>query len=99
VESKVLWLLDTVFAEDRYRACSGCAASNLSALRKTALNLRRARPAGDTTSFQSLRLMAALNENFLAGLIAPSSPRIQSNLIMRPPWLRRRDRFRFCGTG
>lgn len=39
VENKVHWIMDVQFGEDQSRARSGCAAENLAALRRFALNL------------------------------------------------------------
>lgn len=72
VENKTHWVLDVVFREDAHRSRSGYAASNLSLLRKIALNLLRLHTAGgDKTSLKGRRLMAAWNPDYLADVIAP----------------------------
>lgn len=70
VENSLHWRLDMVFREDAQRARSGYAATNLSQLRKMALNLlRMAQPAG--VSLARLRRRAAWRPDFLAGVVAP----------------------------
>jgi predicted transposase YbfD/YdcC len=72
VENNVHWVLDVVFREDAQRARSGYAATNLSLLRKIALNLLRLHTAaGDRTSLKGRRLMAAWNHDYLLDAIAP----------------------------
>jgi predicted transposase YbfD/YdcC len=72
VENRVHWVLDVVFREDAHRARSGYAASNLSLLRKIALNLLRLHTTpGDRTSLKGRRLMAAWNHDYLPDAIAP----------------------------
>jgi predicted transposase YbfD/YdcC len=72
VENKTHWVLDVVFREDAHRARSGYAATNLSLLRKIALNLLRLHTAGgDTSSLKGRRLMAAWNPAYLADVVAP----------------------------
>jgi predicted transposase YbfD/YdcC len=72
VEASVHWVLDVVFREDTNRARSGYAATNLSLLRKIALNLLR-RHGGevDRTPLKGRRLKAALDPAYLAEVIAP----------------------------
>jgi predicted transposase YbfD/YdcC len=72
VENNVHWVLDVVFREDAHRARSGYAATNLSLLRKIALNLLRLHTTpGDRTSLKSRRLMAAWNHDYLLDAITP----------------------------
>ncbi len=72
VENSTHWVLDVVFREDCQRARSGYAASNLSLIRKVALNLLRRHTAGcERTSLKGRRLMAAWNPAYLADVIAP----------------------------
>ena len=72
VENAAHWVLDVVFREDCQRARSGYAASNMSMLRKVALNLvRRHTAGGDRSSLKGRRLMAAWNPAYLADVIAP----------------------------
>jgi predicted transposase YbfD/YdcC len=72
VENSTHWVLDVVFREDCQRARSGYAATNLSLLRKIALNLLRQHTAGgDKTSLKGRRLMAAWNPAYLADIVAP----------------------------
>lgn len=72
VENSVHWVLDVIFREDAHRARSGYAATNLSLLRKIALNLLRAHTGGgDKTSLKGRRLMAAWNPAYLADVVAP----------------------------
>lgn len=72
VENNIHWVLDVVFREDAHRARSGYAATNLSLLRKIALNLLRLHTtAGDRTSLKGRRLMAAWNHDYLLDAIAP----------------------------
>lgn len=71
VENNLHWRLDMVFREDAQRARSGYAATNLSQLRKMALNLLLlAQPKG--VSIARLRKRAAYNPECLAGIIAPA---------------------------
>ena len=71
VENGLHWRLDVIFREDHQRARTGYAATNLSLLRKMALNLllQAARPQG--LSARRLRLRAALRPDCLAALVAP----------------------------
>ena len=72
VENSVHWVLDVIFREDAHRARSGYAATNLSLLRKIALNLLRLHTAGgDKSSLKGRRLMAAWNPAYLADVVAP----------------------------
>jgi predicted transposase YbfD/YdcC len=72
VENSTHWVLDVVFREDAHRARSGYAATNLSLLRKIALNLLRQHTVGgDQSSLKGRRLMAAWNPAYLADVIAP----------------------------
>lgn len=72
VENQVHWVLDVVFREDAQRARSGYAATNLSLLRKIALNLLRLPSAGGgRTSLKGRRLLAAGDPACLADVIAP----------------------------
>lgn len=72
VENSTHWVLDVIFREDCQRARSGYAASNLSLIRKVALNLlRRHTAGGERTSLKGRRLMAAWNPDYLADVIAP----------------------------
>ena len=72
IENCTHWVLDVVFREDAHRARSGYAATNLSLLRKIALNLLRShRAGGEQTSIKGRRLMAAWNPAYLADVIAP----------------------------
>lgn len=71
VENGLHWRLDVIFREDHQRARTGYAATNLSLLRKMALNLllQAARPQG--LSARRLRLRAALRPDCLSALVAP----------------------------
>ena len=72
MENSVHWVLDVIFREDAHRARSGYAATNLSLLRKIALNLLRLHTAGgDKSSLKGRRLMAAWNPVYLADVVAP----------------------------
>lgn len=70
VENALHWRLDIIFREDHQRARTGYAATNLSLLRKMALNLLlQARPKG--VSVKRLRLRAALQPDCLAAIVTP----------------------------
>jgi len=72
VENSVHWVLDVIFREDAHRARTGYAATNLSLLRKIALNLLRQHTGGgDKSSLKGRRLMAAWNPSYLADIVAP----------------------------
>lgn len=70
VENGLHWRLDMIFREDHQRARTGYAATNLSLMRKMALNLLlKARPKG--VSAKRLRLRAALQPDCLASIVTP----------------------------
>lgn len=70
VENNLHWRLDVIFREDLQRCRSGYAATNLSLLRKMALNLLlQASPGG--MSLKRMRLRAARNLDQLTEIITP----------------------------
>ena len=68
VENNLHWSLDVSFGEDRSRARTRHAATNLATLRRIALNLLRAERSS-SKSLNRKRLRAALDPNYLASLI------------------------------
>ncbi len=71
VENALHWRLDMLFREDHQRARSGYAATNLSLLRKMALNLLLMAGRRQNLSAKRMRLRAALKPEVLAALVAP----------------------------
>lgn len=74
VENALHWRLDVQWGEDQCRARAGKAATNLSALRKLAMNLLRAAPPPvrkpATVSLRRRHYIATINPNYLAALPA-----------------------------
>lgn len=74
VENALHWRLDVQWGEDQCRARAGKAATNLSALRKLAMNLLRAVPPPvrkpATVSLRRRHYIATINPNYLAALLA-----------------------------
>lgn len=68
VENNLHWSLDVTFGEDRSRARTRHAATNLATLRRLALTLLRADPSS-SKSLHRKRLRAAVDPNYLASLI------------------------------
>jgi len=69
VENGLHWVLDVVFGEDQSRARSGCAAENLAATRRLAINLLRR----DKTCKRSLKgklMRAAIDPDYLKRILA-----------------------------
>jgi predicted transposase YbfD/YdcC len=71
VENALHWRLDMLFREDHQRARTGYAATNLSLLRKMALNLLLLEGRRKNLSAKRLRLRAALQPDTLAALVIP----------------------------
>ena len=69
VENQLHWSLDVTFDEDRSRARTRHAATNLATLRRIALNLLRA-DKSSTKSLNRKRLRSALDPNYLASLLS-----------------------------
>jgi len=69
VENQLHWSLDVTFQEDRSRARTRHAATNLATLRRIALNLLRA-DKSSTKSLHRKRLRSALDPNYLASLLS-----------------------------
>lgn len=74
VENALHWRLDVQWGEDQSRARAGKAATNLSALRKLAMNLLRTVPPPvrnpATVSLRRRHYIATINPNYLATLLA-----------------------------
>ena len=74
VENSLHWRLDVQWGEDQCRARAGKAATNLSALRKLAMNLLRAVPPPvrkpASVSMRRRHYIATINPNYLAALLA-----------------------------
>lgn len=74
VENALHWRLDVQWGEDQSRARAGKAATNLSALRKLAMNLLRAVPPPvrkpAQVSMRRRHFIATINPNYLAALLA-----------------------------
>jgi predicted transposase YbfD/YdcC len=74
VENALHWRLDVQWGEDQSRARAGKAATNLSALRKLAMNLLRAVPPPvrkpRQVSLRRRHYIATINPNYLAALLA-----------------------------
>lgn len=71
VENALHWRLDMLFGEDSHRARTGYAATNLSLLRKMALNLLLIAARPQKLSAKRLRLRATLVPDTLAKLVLP----------------------------
>jgi predicted transposase YbfD/YdcC len=71
VENALHWRLDMLFREDHQRARTGYAATNLSLLRKMALNLLLLGARPRKLSAKRMRLRAALDPETLAAIVAP----------------------------
>ncbi len=70
IENRVHWVLDMTFQEDACRVRAGHAAQNLAVLRHLALNLLR-RERTRQGSLPAKRFTAALDETYLATVLAP----------------------------
>lgn len=74
VENALHWRLDVQWGEDQCRARAGKAATNLSVLRKLAMNLLRAVPPPvrkpASVSMRRRHYIATINPNYLAALLA-----------------------------
>jgi predicted transposase YbfD/YdcC len=71
VENALHWRLDMLFREDHQRARTGYAATNLSLLRKMALNLLLLAGRPRKLSARRMRLRAALQPETLAAIVSP----------------------------
>ena len=70
VENGLHWTLDVCFDEDHSRARVGCAAENLSRLRRITLNMLKLETAGTKKrSIKRKRFLAALDQNYLLKLL------------------------------
>jgi len=77
VENGLHWALDVSFDEDHSRARVGCAAENLSRLRRIALNMLKLETSGTKKrSIERNRFLAALDQDYLIKLLqtAPANP-------------------------
>lgn len=71
IENQLHWVLDVQFREDQSRLRTGHGATNMAVVRHWAINL--VRNADDKHSIKTRRKRAALNSEYLAALLSPST--------------------------